>query len=99
MSAEPLPVSPELVAVLAAALREAAVTPEALDAEAAATFCGVKRATWYSLDKRGLTPESVQVGDGPRRWLRSELAAWLSQRCPSRSTWRAMRLQVMRRAG
>lgn len=92
-------IDPALVAALADALRAAVVAPEALDAEAAGSFCGVSRAAWYSLDRRGLTPESVQVGDGPRRWLRSELAAWLAQRCPSRSAWRAMRLQAMRKAG
>lgn len=96
---EAVAISPELVAALAEALRAAAVVPEGLDAEGAATLIGVSRAAFYSLDRRGLCPSPVRVGDGPRRWLRSELMAWLTQGCPTRTTWRAMRTTVMRKAG
>jgi hypothetical protein len=39
------------------------------------------------------------VGTGHcRRWLRSELVAWLASGTPPRSRWREMRASAMRRA-
>jgi predicted DNA-binding transcriptional regulator AlpA len=88
-----------LIAALTEALRASAVAPEGLDAAEAATLCGISRAAFYGLNRRGLVPAPVQIGDGPRRWLRSELLAWLRQGCPSRRMWAQIREQAMRRAG
>jgi predicted DNA-binding transcriptional regulator AlpA len=95
---ESVAISPELVNALADALKRATL-PEALTADDAATVYGISRALFYSYDKRGLVPQSVQIGDGPRRWLRSECLAHLASGAPSRRQWQLMRTQAMRRAG
>ena len=97
---EPLPVSPELITALADALRAAAVQPEGLDYAEAGTLIGLSRTKVYDLDRRGLIPSPVAIGDsGIKRFLRTELLQWMKHGCPSRATWRQVREQAMRRAG
>ncbi len=87
--------------VTAACDPAAAVTPEALTADQAAVLCGVSRSKWYDLDAAGQCPAPVEIGDsgGCRRWLRSELLAWLRAGAPSRVKWLAIREAVARRVG
>jgi predicted DNA-binding transcriptional regulator AlpA len=71
---------------------------EGLNAQAAATLAGVSRSKWHGLVSRGLAPQPVNLDvDGCRRWLRSELVAWLRSGAPARSKWRLMREVAMRR--
>ena len=76
------------------------VQAEGLNAEEAAAYCGVSRSKWYDLDAAGQCPAPVELGDsGCRRWVRSELAAWLRSGAPPRVRWNAMRHAAMQRAG
>ena len=89
-------VSPEVVAALTEAIRATSVTPEGLDMSEAGRYCGISRTAFYELDRKGLCPAAVQIGDGPRRWLRTELHAWLAQGCPSRRAWAGMKASAMK---
>lgn len=75
------------------------IQPEGLDAKSAGTLLGVSVSTVYDLDSRGLMPEAVTLGDGRcRRWLRSELLAWLRGGAPSRLKWQLIKSQASRRS-
>jgi predicted DNA-binding transcriptional regulator AlpA len=77
------------------------IIPEGLDGGDAATFLGISTSKLYELDSRGLCPEPVTLGDGTRcrRWVRSELLAWLKAGAPSRSRWAILKHQQTRKAG
>ncbi|MCH7596398.1 MAG: helix-turn-helix domain-containing protein [Planctomycetes bacterium] len=64
-------------------LNSSATEREALPARDAAELCGVSVRHWWSLHAQGRTPASIQLGRS-RRWLRSELLAWLRAGCPPR---------------
>jgi predicted DNA-binding transcriptional regulator AlpA len=65
-----------------------ATAPEGLDAKALAAFLSVGVSTVYELDGKGLIPSPVTLGDGRcRRWIRSEIVAWLQAGAPGRARW------------
>jgi predicted DNA-binding transcriptional regulator AlpA len=65
-------------------------SPLGLEAARAARFCGVSRATWYSLRKAGRLPKPVRLG---RRvlWRVEELREWMAAGCPPLSRWEVMK--------
>jgi len=73
---------------------------EALDATDAARLLGVSRAAFYQLDNCGQIPSGITIGTGSiRRWLRSELLAWLKCGAPSRAQWQHQRTMAFRKVG
>lgn len=42
-------------------------------------------------DQRGLIPAPLLIG-GRKRWLRSEIEAWLAAGAPNRAAWEAMKV-------
>jgi predicted DNA-binding transcriptional regulator AlpA len=45
----------------------------------------------------GKLPVGISLGR-TRRWLRSEIEAWLASGCPDRASWEAMKAQELRGA-
>lgn len=91
----PTPPAREAIDLLAQVLAKLTVSvpsdapqPEGLAGPSAAAFCGVSDSQWHDLNSRGLVPAPVLIGDGRcRRWLRSELLAWLRAGAPARARW------------
>jgi predicted DNA-binding transcriptional regulator AlpA len=55
---------------------------ELLDAEGAATFIGVSRATWDRMRSAGLVPAPVTLNRGSIiRWRRAALLDWIEDGC------------------
>ncbi len=56
-------------------------TPELLTVEQAAAMAGVGKRSWWRFSSSGRAPAPVRIGRC-RRWVRSELVAWIEARCP-----------------
>jgi len=56
---------------------------ELLTAEAAARMCGTSLRTWRRFQAEGMVPKPVILGRRIKRYLRTELLAWMEAGCPS----------------
>lgn len=65
-------------------------TKEMLRDTECAELIDVSRATWWSLNARGLVPEPVRIGRSVR-WRANEIRAWLDAGCPERAEWLNLR--------
>lgn len=63
--------------------------PLAVDANRAASLCGVSVHFWWAHHSSGCCPLPFRLGRAVR-WRTDALRAWLSAGCPSRDSWRAM---------
>lgn len=66
------------------------VEPLAVDAERAASLCGISVRHWWALHSSGRCPSPVRMGRAVR-WRTDELRGWLAAGCPNRDAWQAMR--------
>jgi predicted DNA-binding transcriptional regulator AlpA len=57
---------------------------ELLSADEAAAMAGVARRTWWRYVSSGRAPQPIRVGgpNGPPRWRRADLLAWIEAGCP-----------------
>ncbi|MFW6094487.1 MAG: helix-turn-helix transcriptional regulator [Pseudomonadota bacterium] len=50
---------------------------------------GISRTTWWRLEREGTVPQPVRVGPGQiRKWLVSELCAWIREQAAERDRQR-----------
>ena len=63
--------------------------PLLLTARVAAGYVGVSERTWRAWDTSGRTPEPICLGRS-KFWSPFELADWVRQRCPPRTSCRDM---------
>lgn len=68
-----------------------AIVPRLIDAEAAASFCGVSRAHWMALHAGGHVPLPIHLGRR-RLWSIVDLENWIAAACPDRADWEASKL-------
>lgn len=57
------------------------IVPELLKTEEAALLCGLAERTFWRHSHSGVAPAPVRIG-GAVRYLRSEIFAWIHDRCP-----------------
>ena len=64
--------------------------PLVVSAKELAALLGVSLRHVWRLNATGKLPKPVRLG-GSVKWRRDEIIAWLSQNCPARSEWEAIR--------
>jgi len=64
--------------------------PLAVSARELSAMLGVFLRQIWRLNSTGKLPKPVRLG-GSVKWRRDEIIAWLSQNCPARSEWEAIR--------
>ncbi len=64
--------------------------PLAVPGSEAARLCGISTRAWRRLNASGQLPEPVVIG-ASKRWVVSELEAWVNAGCPPRVRWEAVR--------
>ena len=71
------------------------IEPLLLEISAAASLLGISRATFYAWLSAGkIGPVEIRLGDGNHAkplFSLSELRLWVSNSCPSRERWLAMK--------
>jgi predicted DNA-binding transcriptional regulator AlpA len=73
------------------AARVPTVEPLLLNADQAASLCGVSSATWYRMASSGRCPAPLRLSAGCVRWRVEELRDWIEAGCPPRREWEARR--------
>ena len=68
----------------------ASIEPLAVDANRAASLCGVSVRFWWALHSSGRCPSPLRLGRAVR-WRTDELRDWLSAGAPPRDRWQEMR--------
>lgn len=64
--------------------------PLAVSARELSAMLGVSLRQIWRLNSTGKLPKPVRLG-GSVKWRRDEIIAWLSENCPARSEWEAIR--------
>lgn len=62
---------------------------ELITIKQAAEICGMSDQMFYSLYKRGKTPDSIKFGR-LRRWRKREILNWIDAGCPDREVWQQL---------
>ena len=51
---------------------------------AAARYCGICATRMWEMEKKGLFPKPISLGERSAAWIRKELDAWIAQRIRER---------------
>lgn len=68
-----------------------------MKAETAAELCECSLRTWRRLDAEGNVPKPVLLGGRIKRYLRTEMIAWVEAGCLPHEQWASIRQVELRR--